>query len=524
MQKNIHDEITSRRTFAIISHPDAGKTTITEKLLYFGGAIRDAGTVKGKKTGKFATSDWMEIEKQRGISVTSSVLQFDYAGKRVNILDTPGHEDFSEDTYRTLMAVDAAVMMVDSAKGIEPQTIKLFKVCKMRGIPIFTFINKMDRQGKEPLELMEELEEVLEIESYAMNWPIGMGKEFLGIYDRYNRRVELARPEGDSRFLPVGEDGELAAEHPMTATSYYKQALEDVMLLDEAGNDFDEERVAKGELTPVFFGSALTNFGVQTFLETFLQFAPPPQPRKTKDGSEIEPETDVFSGFIFKIQANMNPAHRDRIAFVRIVSGEFERGMTVTVPRLSKNFKLAQTTQFLADDRETVNEAVAGDIIGLYDTGNYQIGDTVIGGKSNFQFEALPQFTPELFVRVTAKNVMKSKQFHKGILQLVQEGAIQYYKTLHTEEVILGAVGQLQFEVFEHRMKAEYHVEVQMEPMGSKVARWIENEEDVKESMAGQRALLVKDRYDRKVFLFENDFAMRWFQDKYPDIQLYNLL
>lgn len=526
MQKNKHDEITSRRTFAIISHPDAGKTTITEKLLYFGGAIRDAGTVKGKKTGKFATSDWMEIEKQRGISVTSSVLQFDYDGKRVNILDTPGHQDFSEDTYRTLMAVDAAIMMVDSAKGIEPQTIKLFKVCKMRGIPIFTFINKMDRQGKEPLELLENLEEVLGIQSYAMNWPIGMGKEFLGIYDRFNKRIELSRPAtNEDRFLPIGEDGELAVEHSMKQTSYYKQAMDDVMLLNEAGNDFDVERIEKGDLTPVFFGSALTNFGVQTFLETFLQFAPEPQPRLTRDGGFVDPESETFSGFIFKIQANMNPAHRDRIAFLRIVSGEFERGMTVTVPRLSKNIKLSQTTQFLADDRETVDQAVAGDIIGLYDTGNYQIGDTVIGGKAaNFEFEALPVFTPELFVKVNAKNVMKSKQFHKGILQLVQEGAIQYYKTLHTEEVILGAVGQLQFEVFEHRMKAEYHVEVQMETMGSKVARWIENEEDVKETMAGQRALLVKDRYDKKVFLFENEFAMRWFSDKFPDIKLYNQL
>ncbi|MDN4607968.1 peptide chain release factor 3 [Sporosarcina highlanderae] len=524
MQRPINEEIASRRTFAIISHPDAGKTTMTEKLLYFGGAIRDAGTVKGKKTGKYATSDWMEIEKQRGISVTSSVLQFDYDGKRVNILDTPGHEDFSEDTYRTLMAVDAAVMMVDSAKGIEPQTIKLFKVCRMRGIPIFTFMNKMDRQGKEPLELMEELEEVLEIQSYAMNYPIGMGKEFIGVYDRFNNRIEQARVEGDSHFLPLNDEGELAVEHPMTETSYYKQALEDVMLLNEAGNEFDVERVAKGELTPVFFGSALTNFGVQTFLETFLQFAPPPQPRQTKDEQQIDPQSSEFSGFIFKIQANMNPAHRDRIAFVRIVSGAFERGMSVTVPRISKSFKLSQTTQFLADDRETVNEAVAGDIIGLYDTGNYQIGDTVVGGKFNFQFEALPQFTPELFVRVTAKNVMKSKHFHKGILQLVQEGAIQYYKTLHTEEVILGAVGQLQFEVFEHRMKNEYNVEVIMEHIGSKVARWIENESDVKESMTGQRSMLVKDRYDNLVFLFENEFALRWFGDKYPDIKLYNLL
>ena len=524
MNNSINEEIDSRRTFAIISHPDAGKTTITEKLLYFGGAIRDAGTVKGRKTGKFATSDWMEIEKQRGISVTSSVMQFDYDDKRINILDTPGHEDFSEDTYRTLMAVDAAVMMVDVGRGIEPQTIKLFEVCKMRGIPIFTFINKMDREGKEPLDLMEELEEVLGIESYAMNWPIGMGRDFLGIYDRFNNRIEQVRAEGDDRLLALNEDGGLAEPHPMMETPYYKQTLEDIELLNEAGNKFDEERVAKGELTPVFFGSALTNFGVQTFLETFLQFAPPPQPRLTKDKVEVSPQSEEFSGFIFKIQANMNPNHRDRIAFVRIVSGVFERGMSITVPRISRVFKLTQTTQFLADDRETVDQAVAGDIIGLHDTGNYQIGDTIVGGKSSFVFDALPQFTPELFVRVTAKNVMKSKHFHKGILQLVQEGAIQYYRTLHTEDVLLGAVGQLQFEVFEHRMKNEYNVEVQMEYLGSKVARWIENEGDVQESMAGQRAMLVKDRYEKLVFLFENEFAMRWFHDKHPEINLYDLL
>lgn len=520
---NMKDEIQARRTFAIISHPDAGKTTITEKLLFFGGAIRDAGTVKAKKTGKFATSDWMEIEKQRGISVTSSVMQFEYDGFRVNILDTPGHQDFSEDTYRTLMAVDSAVMMVDAAKGIEPQTIKLFKVCRMRGIPIFTFINKMDRQGKEPLELMEELEEVLGIQSYAMNWPIGMGKEFLGIYDRYNKRIEQFRTE-ENRFLPLNDEGQLAVDHPMKASSYYTQAMDDIMLLEEAGNDFDVDRINSGELTPVFFGSALTNFGVQTFLETYLQFAPPPQPRNTEGGEPVNPVSEEFSGFVFKIQANMNPAHRDRIAFVRIVSGKFERGMSVTLSRTGKSFKLTQSTQFLADDRETVDEAVAGDIIGLYDTGNYQIGDTIVEGKKQLQYEKLPQFTPELFMKVTAKNVMKSKHFHKGILQLVQEGAIQYYKTLHTEEVILGAVGQLQFEVFEHRMNNEYNVEVRMEPIGSKIARWIENEGEVKESMSGQRSLLVKDRYDNLVFLFENDFAMRWFQDKNENIKLYSLL
>ncbi|MFF3100747.1 peptide chain release factor 3 [Viridibacillus arvi] len=524
MSSNLEQDILSRRTFAIISHPDAGKTTITEKLLYFGGAIRDAGTVKAKKTGKFATSDWMEIEKQRGISVTSSVMQFDYNGRRVNILDTPGHSDFSEDTYRTLMAVDSAVMVVDAAKGIEAQTLKLFKVCRMRGIPIFTFINKLDRQGKEPLELMEELEEVLGIESYAMNWPIGMGKEFLGIYDRYNKRIEQFRTEEDERFLPIDKNGELAVEHEMKKTSYYTQAMEDIMLLNEAGNDFSAERVTRGELTPVFFGSALTNFGVQTFLETYLNFAPTPQPRLTEDEQIVDPLDKDFSGFVFKIQANMNPAHRDRIAFVRIVSGEFERGMNMTLSRTNKSFKVTQSTQFLADDRETVDKAVAGDIIGLYDTGNYQIGDTVVGGKKTFQFERLPQFTPELFMKVTAKNVMKSKHFHKGILQLVQEGAIQYYKTLHTEEVILGAVGQLQFEVFEHRMKAEYNVDVRMEPMGSKIARWIQNEADVKESMTGPRSMLVHDRYENLVFLFENEFAMRWFQDKNENIELYSLL
>ncbi|RBP03742.1 peptide chain release factor 3 [Rossellomorea aquimaris] len=522
MKIDFIQEVKSRRTFAIISHPDAGKTTLTEQLLLFGGAIRAAGTVKGKKSGKFATSDWMEIEKQRGISVTSSVMAFDYDDYRVNILDTPGHQDFSEDTYRTLMAVDSAVMIIDSAKGIETQTLKLFKVCRMRGIPIFTFINKLDRQGREPLELLEELEEVLGIQSYPMNWPIGMGKEFLGIYDRFNNRIEQFRVEDEDRFIPLNDEGEIEGAHPLKESNLYDQTLQDVLLLNEAGNQFSRERIANGELSPVFFGSALTNFGVQTFLETYLQFAPSPQPRNS-DAGEIEPTAEEFSGFVFKIQANMNPAHRDRIAFVRICSGQFERGMTVNLARTGKSIKLAQSTQFLADDRSTVNEAVSGDIIGVYDTGTYQIGDTLVQGKQGFQYEKLPQFTPELFVRVTAKNVMKQKHFQKGILQLVQEGAIQYYKT-RTEDIILGAVGQLQFEVFEHRMKNEYNVDVKMEPIGSKIARWIENEEDVKETMSSSRSMLVKDRHDNLVFLFENDFAMRWFNDKNPDIRLYSLM
>ena len=520
MSKQFIDEVQSRRTFAIISHPDAGKTTLTEKLLLFGGAIRDAGTVKGKKTGKYATSDWMEIEKQRGISVTSSVMQFDYHGARVNILDTPGHQDFSEDTYRTLTAVDSAVMIIDSAKGIEEQTLKLFKVCRMRGIPIFTFINKLDRDGRPPLELLSELEEVMGIESYPMNWPIGMGKEFLGIYDRFYNRIEQFRVDESERYLSLNDEGGIEGDAPIKQNSLYDQTLEEILLLNEAGNEFSRERIANGTLTPVFFGSALANFGVQTFLETYLQFAPSPQPRESTIG-KIDPLSDHFSGFIFKIQANMNPAHRDRIAFLRICSGEFERGMMVTNPRTGKQLKLAQSTQFMADDRSTVNKAVSGDIIGLYDSGTYQIGDTLTSGKDSFYFEKLPQFTPELFVRVTAKNVLKQKHFHKGIEQLVQEGAIQLFKTFKYEEYLLGAVGQLQFEVFEHRMKNEYNVDVLLEGQGSKIARWVENE-DINENLSSSRSLLVTDRFDNKVFLFENDFALRWFQDKNPDVKLYN--
>ncbi|MFD1705703.1 peptide chain release factor 3 [Siminovitchia sediminis] len=518
MANQLVEEVKSRRTFAIISHPDAGKTTLTEKLLLFGGAIRDAGTVKGKKTGKFATSDWMEIEKQRGISVTSSVMQFQYNDFRINILDTPGHQDFSEDTYRTLMAVDSAVMIIDSAKGIEEQTLKLFKVCRMRGIPIFTFINKLDRQGREPLELLEEIEEVLDIETYPMNWPIGMGKEFYGIYDRHYHRIELFRTDLEHRFLTLDQNGEVMEDHPIKQTSLYSQALEEVLLLDEAGDEFSVEKLNEGKMTPVFFGSALTAFGVQTFLDTYLQFAPPPQPRNSDQG-EIDPASKGFSGFIFKIQANMNPAHRDRIAFLRICSGEFERGMSVTLSRTGKQFKLTQSTQFLADDRSTVNRAVSGDIIGIYDTGTYQIGDTIAEGKKIIQYEKLPQFTPELFAKVTAKNVMKQKSFHKGIHQLVQEGAVQLFKTYRMEDYILGAVGQLQFDVFVHRMKNEYNSDVIMESMGSKIARWLDSEE-VDEGLSSQRSLLVKDRFDNPVFLFENEFALRWFTDKNPSVPL----
>lgn len=367
--------------------------------------------------------------------------------------------------------------------------------------------------------MIAELEEVMAIEAYPMNWPIGMGKEFLGLYDRYYNRIEQYRADQSNRFINLNDDGEIEGEHPIKENALYEQTLEEILLLEEAGNAFSEEKIASGELTPVFFGSALTAFGVQTFLETYLKFAPPPRGRKSSEGL-IDPLSEEFSGFVFKIQANMNPAHRDRIAFVRVCSGKFERGMTVHVPRLGKQMKLSQSTQFMADDRSTVDEAVSGDIIGLYDPGTYQIGDTLTAGKK-FQYEKLPQFTPELFARVTAKNVMKQKHFHKGIHQLVQEGAIQLFKTVKTGEYLLGAVGQLQFEVFEHRMKNEYNVDVVLESMGSRIARWIEDDE-INENLSSSRSLLVTDRYDHKVFLFENDFAMRWFREKHPDIRLYN--
>ena len=513
---NREEEIKKRRTFAIISHPDAGKTTITEQLLKFGGAIREAGTVKARKTGNYAKSDWMDIEKERGISVTSSVMQFDYAGKRVNILDTPGHEDFSEDTYRTLMAVDAAVMVIDSAKGIEAQTKKLFQVVKHRHIPVFTFINKLDRDGREPLDLLSELEEILGIDSVPMNWPIGMGKNFQGLYDFTNERVEVYQPADGQRFVAF----EQLENHPLTQNPFYEQAVEDAELLADAGNQFDESAVIAGELTPVFFGSALTSFGVQTFLESFLQYAPEPHSHKTVEDVEVEPLNPDFSGFVFKIQANMDPRHRDRIAFVRIVSGEFERGMSVNLVRTGKAVKLSNVTQFMADSRENVQNAVAGDIIGVYDTGTYQVGDTLVTGKLKTAFEPLPTFTPELFMRVQAKNVMKQKSFHKGIEQLVQEGAIQLYTNYTTGDIMLGAVGQLQFEVFKDRMEREYNAEIIMTPLGHKTVRWI-NPEQLDEKMSSSRNILARDRFDHPLFLFENDFALRWFADKYPDVELH---
>lgn len=525
-EKKLKEEVEQRRTFAIISHPDAGKTTITEQLLKLGGAIREAGTVKGRKTGKFARSDWMEVEQKRGISVTSSVMHFNYDNKHVNILDTPGHEDFSEDTYRTLMAVDSSVMVVDTGNGIESQTEKLFKVCRMRGIPIFTFMNKLDRDGRDPLELVEELEEVLEIDAYPMNWPIGSGQSLIGVYDIYNNRIEFENPEEwneGNLYLELDENGEIEGEHPLKEDALYQQILEEVELLKIAGNPFSEEKIANGELTPVFFGSALTGFGVEGFLDSFLEFAPAPSVTQAKDKQKISPLKEEFTGFIFKIQANMDPRHRDRIAFLRITSGQFEPGLEVTLSRTDRPYRLSNSTQFMAEDRAIVKHAVAGDIIGLYDTGNYQIGDTLYEGNEEVSFKDLPQFTPEIFMQVEPKNVMKQKSYHKGIKQLVQEGAIQLYKTYYTGDYILGAVGQLQFEVFENRMENEYNSEVIMTPLGKRIARWIDPEQ-LQEDMSTNRSLLSKDRYDQPVILFESEFALRWFKDKYPSVDLDSLL
>ena len=519
----MNNEILRRRTFAIISHPDAGKTTLTEKLLLFGGQIQVAGAVKSNKIKKTATSDWMEIEKQRGISVTTSVMEFDYEGYKINILDTPGHQDFAEDTFRTLTAVDSVIIVVDSAKGVEAQTRKLMEVCRMRNTPVIIFANKMDREGKDPFELLDELEEELHIKVRPLSWPIDQGQRFKGVYNIYENKLDLYTPSKQvvTEKIEVDIDSSELEQHIGEEQAGKLRA--DLELISGVYPEFNVDEYLQANIAPVFFGSALTNFGVQTFLETFLQFAPAPHAHKTVEGELLDPMTEEFSGFVFKIQANMNPAHRDRIAFVRICSGTFERGMDVTLQRTGKKMKLSNVTQFMADTRENIEEAVAGDIIGVYDTGNYQIGDTLTEGKLKVQFEELPSFTPEIFMRVTAKNVMKQKSFHKGIYQLVQEGAIQLYKTYLTDEYIIGAVGQLQFEVFQYRMKNEYNAEVVMTPMGNKIARWIKPE-DLDEKMSSSRNILAKDRFDQPLFLFENEFAMRWFADKYPNVELKSLL
>ena len=517
-------EVARRKTFAIISHPDAGKTTLTEKLLLFGGAIRLAGTVKGRKNSKYAVSDWMEIEKERGISVTSSVMNFDYNGFRVNILDTPGHQDFSEDTYRTLTAADSAVMLIDGAKGVEEQTKKLFHVCRMRGIPIFTFVNKMDRYCKNPFDLMHEIEEALGIRACPMNWPIGMGDGFKGVYDRRNAQVELFAAGDHGQNIVASSTGGVEDEKikELLGNHLYETLKEEIELLDLAGDEFDKEKVAAGELTPMFFGSAMTNFGVKPFLEEFLRLAPSPGNKKSSVET-VHPDDENFSGFVFKFQANMDAAHRDRIAFIKICSGKFEKGIEVLHERTGKTIRLSQPQQFFAQERTVVEEAYAGDIIGVFDPGIFNIGDTLCGGKDRFRFEGIPMFPPEHFAMVLTKNAMKRKQFLKGINQIAEEGAIQVFKrpNIGVETLIVGVVGGMQLEVLEYRMKGEYGVDITVQQLPYTAARWVVAEK-VTEDILGymDSCVLVEDRYLRPVILFTRPWEITRVEDKNKGIKL----
>ena len=518
-------EIEKRRTFAIISHPDAGKTTLTEKLLLYGGAINLAGSVKGKKTAKHAVSDWMEIEKQRGISVTSSVLQFNYDGYCINILDTPGHQDFSEDTYRTLMAADSAVMVIDASKGVEAQTIKLFKVCLLRHIPIFTFINKMDREANDPFELMDEIESVLGIATCPVNWPIGSGREFKGVYERDKKCITTfkAAMNGQKEV----ETKEVALTDPqvswLVGEGYQSQLLEDIELLDGAGQELDMELVSQGKLSPVFFGSALTNFGVETFLKHFLKMTTPPLPRKSDQGM-IDPVEADFSAFVFKIQANMNKAHRDRIAFMRICSGKFTAGMEVDHIQGGRKVKLSQPQQLMAQERKIVEEAYAGDIIGVFDPGIFSIGDTLAASGQKFVYEGIPTFAPEHFARLKQVDTMKRKQFLKGVNQIAQEGAIQIFQEYNTgmEEIIVGVVGVLQFDVLLFRLNNEYNVEVKLEPLPYEHIRWIANKDEVNvEKIQGTSDMKrVKDLKGNPLLLFVNSWSMGMVLERNPGLKL----
>lgn len=526
-------EIERRRTFAIISHPDAGKTTLTEKFLLYGGAIAMAGAVKGKKNTRHAVSDWMEIEKQRGISVTSSVMQFNYNGYCINILDTPGHQDFSEDTYRTLMAADSAVMVIDAAKGVENQTRKLFKVCVMRNIPIFTFINKMDRESRNPFDLLEEIENELGIKTYPVNWPIGSGKDFKGVYDRENRRIisfemndgmnygtkEVAATEVDLN------DENLAN---VIGQSNYNTLKDDVELLDGASEEFDSKLVNNGKLSPVFFGSALTNFGVEPFLENFLKMTPPPLPRNTESGL-VDPFDENFSAFIFKIQANMNKAHRDRIAFMRIVSGKFNKEMEVLHVQNNRTMRLSQPQQIMANEREVIEEAYAGDIMGVFDPGVFSIGDTLCAPSKKVVFEGIPTFAPEHFSRIRQKDTLKRKQFIKGTTQIAQEGAIQIFSEPQSgfEEVIVGVVGVLQFDVLEYRLKNEYNVDIIREDLSYEYIRWITSQkhldgglDELKKLVLTSDTKLIQDVRGNYLLIFTSEWNIKWALDKNEGLEL----
>ncbi|MGD1703973.1 peptide chain release factor 3 [Dapis sp. BLCC M229] len=515
--------VDKRRNFAIISHPDAGKTTLTEKLLLYGGAIQEAGAVKAKRAQRHATSDWMAMEQQRGISITSTVLQFEYQNCQINLLDTPGHQDFSEDTYRTLAAADNAVMLEDGAKGLEPQTRKLFEVCKMRKLPIFTFINKMDRPGREPLELLDEIEQELGLKTYPVNWPIGMGDRFKGVFDRRKQQIHLFERSihgSKTATNTVINLGDPQIEELLEQDLYY-QLKEDLELLEELGSDLDLEEIHKGEMTPVFFGSAMTNFGVQLFLDAFLEYALKPGTHKSTVG-EISPTHPEFTGFVFKLQANMDPKHRDRVAFIRVCTGKFEKDMTVSHARTGKTVRLSRPQKLFAQDRASIEIAYPGDVIGLNNPGVFAIGDTIYNGKK-LEYEGIPCFSPEIFAYLRNPNPSKFKQFRKGVNELREEGAVQimYSADEAKRDPILAAVGQLQLEVVQFRMQNEYGVETRVEMLPFSVARWVDGGWEILEKVGRLfNTVAVKDSWGRPVLLFKNEWNCQQVESEHPELKL----
>ncbi|PNU21381.1 peptide chain release factor 3 [Geothermobacter hydrogeniphilus] len=519
MSKRLQEEIARRRTFGIISHPDAGKTTLTEKLLLFGGAINLAGAVKARKAARHATSDWMKMEQERGISVTTSVMKFNHRDFEINLLDTPGHQDFSEDTYRVLTAVDAALMVIDSAKGVEAQTEKLMEICRMRNTPVITFINKLDREGMDPLDLLADIEEKLQIECAPLAWPIGMGKRFKGVYSLYRKQLNLFTPGTETRNQELITIEDLAdARLDELLGDQADELRGDVELLEGAANPFDLEDFLKASQTPVFFGSAVNNFGVRELLDAFVELAPAPGPRMTET-REVHPDEEQFSGFVFKIQANMDPAHRDRIAFLRICSGKFERGMKVRHHRIGKEVALNNAIIFMAQDRAHIEEAYPGDIIGLHNHGTIKVGDT-FSSKEPLKFTGIPSFAPEHFRRVRLKNPLKVKQLDKGLTQLAEEGAVQVFRPLLGADWILGAVGVLQFDVTMERLKNEYGVDAVYEGIDFATARWIDCEDAKKleEFQKKNQANLAHDAEGNLAYLASSEWRLGYVQEQWPEI------
>jgi peptide chain release factor 3 len=518
----IAEQARRRRTFAIISHPDAGKTTLTEKLLLFGGAIQLAGTVKGRKSTRHATSDWMALEQQRGISVTTSVMQFPYRERIVNLLDTPGHEDFSEDTYRTLTAVDSALMVIDAAKGVEPRTIKLMEVCRLRDTPIITFINKLDREGRPPLELLDEIERILDIRCAPITWPVGMGREFKGVYHLREDRFYLYTGPKDRVSDIETVDGLHAPGLDQRLGRPYQTLLEEIELVQMAGTAFDLDAYRAGKLTPVFFGSAINNFGVRELLDGFVEWAPDPQPREA-DPRPVQPTEDRFSGFVFKIQANMDPRHRDRVAFLRVCSGVYHRGMNLHSVRLGGVVRAGNALTFMASDREDVEDAYPGDIIGLHNHGTIAIGDSFTEGET-LRFQGIPSFAPELFRRVVLRDPMKSKQLNKGLDQLCEEGATQVYRPVNGNEVILGAVGVLQFDVAAYRLKDEYGVDAVFEPAQISTARWVSSKDarKLQEFRDKNASRVALDHYDALVYLASSPVNLQMTRERFPEVQFHD--